>query len=244
MQKGTEGEHIVKSYDEELQHLNTTIVEMGGMTETQIQRAIESLIDRNPALAERVIQDDDNVDELNYEVDVQATRLLALRQPIASDLRTVVAALKISSDLERIADYATNIARRAIALSESPTSRRNYAIPRMARFAQQMIEKVLTAYVDRDVDKAMQVWESDSELDDMYTGLFRELLTYMIEDPRDITANTHMLFIAKHIERIGDHVTNISETIFFLVHGTRLREQRLKGKAPAPIVDFAEHRGS
>ena len=209
---------------------------MGGLAEHQIRRAIEALVEGDPVVAEAVIEDDDGVDDLNYEVDIQATRLLALRQPIADDLRTVVAALKISSDLERIADYASNIAWRAIALADARSSKRDYAIPRMARFAQQMIDDILTAYVERDVDKAMAVWRLDSELDEMYTGLFRALLTYMMEDARNITSATHLLFIAKHIERIGDHVTNIAETIFFLVHGSRMRERRVRGKAETVIT--------
>ena len=219
-------EHIVKSYDEELQRLNDTIVEMGGLTESQIAGAIEALVKRDPELAERIIEGDDKVDDLNYEVDIQATRLLALRQPMALDLRNVVAALKISSDLERIADYASNVARRSIALCETAPVKPVYGVPRMSRLAQEMIKDVLDAYVERDVSKAVAVWRADEEVDEMYISLFRELLTYMMEDPRNITPCTHVLFIAKNIERIGDHVTNIAETIYFLVHGERMREDR------------------
>ena len=225
-----DAEHIVKSYDEELKDLNDTIARMGGLTEAQIARAIEALVERNPELAEAVVEGDEAVDELNYDVDIKATRLLALRQPMALDLRNVVAALKIASDLERIADYASNIARRSIALSEVAPVRPVHAIPRMSRLAQQMIKDVLDAFVERNADKAMAVWASDSEVDEMYTSLFRELLTYMMEDPRSITPCIHLLFIAKHIERIGDHVTNIAETIHFLVHGTRMRGSRPRGK--------------
>jgi phosphate transport system protein len=223
------GAHIVKAYDDELEQLNGIIVKMGGLAEAQIARAIESLVKRHPDLAEQVIRDDDKVDELNYEVDMRATRLLALRQPMAMDLRNVVATLKISSDLERIADYAANVARRAITLSESAPLRPVQAIPRMGRFAQQMLKDALDAYVSRDVEKALAVWHSDASLDDRYTSFFRELLTYMMEDPRNITPCTHLLFCAKNIERIGDHITNISETIYFLVNGTRLRAERPRG---------------
>jgi phosphate transport system protein len=184
---------------------------------------------RYPELAEQIIRDDDKVDELNYEVDMKAMRLLALRQPMAMDLRNIVAALKISSDLERIADYAANVARRAITLSESAPMRPVQAIPRMARFAQQMLKDALDAYITRDVEKALAVWQADASLDDRYTSFFRELLTYMMEDPRNITPCTHLLFCAKNIERIGDHITNISETIYFLVNGTRRRIERPRG---------------
>jgi phosphate transport system protein len=225
------GAHIVKRYDEELEQLNNAIVKMGGLTEAQIARAIEAMVKRNPDLAETVIRDDDKVDELNYEIDTRAMRVLALRQPMALDLRNVVAALKIANDLERIADYASNLARRSINLNESAPVRPMQAIPRMGRFAQRMIKDALDAYISRDVEKALAVWNADVELDDRYTSFFRELLTYMMEDPRNITPCTHLLFCAKNIERIGDHVTNISETIYFLVNGTRLRAERPRGGA-------------
>lgn len=227
--KQTSGEHIVKSYDEELEQLNNDIIKMGGLTEAQIARAIESVVKRDPDLASRVIADDELVDELNYEIDIQTTRLLALRQPMALDLRHIVAALKISSDLERIADYAANISKRAITLSSAAPVPPVHSIPRMSRQAQQMVKDVLDAYIARDVNKAVAVWQSDESLDRMYTSLFREALTYMIEDPRSISMCTHLLFIAKNIERIGDHVTNIAETIYFLVHGNRMRATRPKG---------------
>jgi len=225
-----DAQHIVRSYDEELKDLNDTIAEMGGLTEAQIVRAIEALVTRKPELAEAVVEQDEAVDELNHRVDIKATRLLALRQPMALDLRNVVAALKIASDLERIADYASNIARRSIALSDVAPVRPVHSIPRMSRLVEQMIKDVLDAYVERDAAKAMAVWASDREVDEMYTSLFRELLTYMMEDPRRITPCTHLLFIAKHIERMGDHVTNVAETIHFLVHGTRMREARPRGR--------------
>ncbi len=225
-----DAEHIVKSYDEELKDLNDTIARMGGLTEVQIARAIEALVNRDPDLAKRVADSDEEVDELNHEIDIKATRILALRQPMALDLRNAVGVLKIASDLERIADYAANIARRSIALSEVAPVRPAHSIPRMGRLVQQMIKDVLDAYIERNADKAMVVWTSDREVDEMYTSLFRELLTYMMEDPRSITPCTHLLFIAKHIERMGDHVTNVAETIHFLVHGTRMRAARPRGR--------------
>ena len=231
-------QHIVKSYDQELAQLNNTIVEMGGITETQIEASIQAVVDRNPLLARQVIDNDDQVDDLNYEVDNMAMRLLALRQPMALDLRNVVAALKISSDLERIADYASNIARRSLALSEVDPVRPINAVPRMTRPILTMLKNVLDAYIHHDVDKAISVWHADEEVDDMYTSLFRELLTYMMEDARHITPCTHVLFIAKNIERIGDHITNISETIYFLVHGERLNEARPRGAGNDRITDI------
>ena len=148
---------------------------------------------------------------------------------MALDLRHIVAALKISADLERIADYAANISKRAITLSSEAPVPPVHSIPRMSRMAQQMVKDVLDAYIARDVDKAIKVWHADETLDNAYTSMFREALTYMMEDPRSISMCTHLLFIAKNIERIGDHVTNISETIYFLVHGDRMRETRPKG---------------
>ena len=220
------GEHIVKSYDEELQQLNSTIIKMAELTEVQVERAIKALVDRDGDLAYKIIDADDEIDGLNYEVDTQAMRLLALRQPMALDLRNVVAALKLSADLERIADYATNMARRTIPLIETDPMRPIYVIPRMGQSVMTMMTDVIEAYISRDAEKALDVWRADAFVDEMYVSLFRELLTYMMEDSRRITPCTHVLFIAKNIERMGDHVTNVCETIYFLVHGERLREQR------------------
>lgn len=226
------GDHIVKSYDQELEQLNNDIIKMGGLTEAQIARAVEAVVRRDPDLASRVIADDDLVDDINYTIDTHAMRLLALRQPMAQDLRHIVAALKISSDLERIGDYAANIAKRSVTLAGAAPVPPVHSIPRMSRMAQQMINEVLDAYIARDVDKALDVWHADETLDNVYTSLFREALTYMMEDPRSISLCTHLLFIAKNIERIGDHVTNVAETIYFLVHGERMRETRPKGAGP------------
>ncbi len=183
---------------------------------------------RDSELAAEIVAQDAAVDQLDKEVEALAMRLLALRQPMARDLREIVASLKISSDLERICDYAANVAKRSIALNQAPVARPAYAIPRMGKLAQVQITDVLDAYVHRDANKARQVWLADEELDELYTSLFRELLTYMMEDPRSITAGTHLLFMAKNIERIGDHATNIAETIYYLVNGTPLTETRPK----------------
>src|SRR5215471_4288891 len=222
-------EHLVRAYDEELQKLSNTIVEMGGLAESQLGTAIESVASRDTELAGRVLEGDHKVDQLERDLDNLAIRLLALRQPVARDLREIFAALKIGSDLERIADYACNVAKRSIALAQTPPVQPAYALPRMANFAQLQIKDVLDAYVERDADKAYAVWERDAELDEMYSSLFRELLTYMMEDPRSIGSCTHLLFMAKNIERIGDHATNIAENLYYLVNGAPLEELRPKG---------------
>jgi phosphate transport system protein len=222
-------EHIIKSYDEELARLNNAITQMGGLAESQLAAAIEAVVERDSDLAATVVEKDVQVDQLERDVGSLVMRLLALRQPIARDLREVLAPLKIASDLERICDYAANVAKRSIALNQLPPVRPAFALPRMARLAQTLTTDVLDAYVQRDAEKALRVWAQDEELDEMYSGLFRELLTYMMEDPRNITAATHLLFMAKNIERIGDHATNIAETLYFLIHGTPLNQARPKG---------------
>jgi phosphate transport system protein len=222
-------QHIIKSYDQELDRLSKMIVEMGGLAESQLADAIEAVTKRDSDLAARVIQDDEKVDQLERDLDNLAIRLLALRQPMARDLREIVAALKIAADIERICDYAANVAKRSIALAQSPPVQLVHALPRMAHLALLLVKDVIDAYVARDADKAMRVWNRDEELDAMYASVFREFLTYMMEDPRNIGACTHLLFMAKNIERIGDHATNIAENLYYLVHGTPLTEIRPKG---------------
>ncbi|HEX9808655.1 MAG TPA: phosphate signaling complex protein PhoU [Alphaproteobacteria bacterium] len=231
-------EHIVKSYDEELNHLNETILKMGGLAEAQLADALQTVATRNPDLAGETVREDSKIDALDFEVDQLVVRLLALRQPMAKDLRTIVAALKISPEIERIGDYAANVAKRAIALAEARPVRLASSIPRMGRLAQRMIKEVLDAYTEGNAEKAKQVWLKDKDVDDLYNSLFREVLTYMMEDPRNITPCTHLLFIAKNIERIGDHATNIAETIYFMVLGQPLTETRPKGdSSPFAVVE-------
>jgi phosphate transport system protein len=230
-------EHIIKSYDEELHRLNNTITEMGGLAETQIAAATEAVMKRNSELAADVIDADARVDRLETEIGTLAVRLLALRQPMARDLREILAALKIAGDLERICDYAANVAKRSIALRHAPPAEPIFALPRMAGLARSMTKDVIDAYVARDADKALIVWARDEELDEMYSGLFRELLTYMMEDPRNIAASTHLLFVAKNIERIGDHATNIAEDIYFLVHGKPLNQARPKADHSMAVLE-------
>lgn len=222
-------EHIVKAYDQELDQLNNTIARMGGLAELQLANAIEAVVKRDAELGATTVEADVRIDELEQEVQNQVVRLLALRQPMARDLRNIMAALKASADLERIADYATNVAKRVQPLTMSPVVPPLLSIPRMGALAQSLIKDVLDAYAERNLEKAMQVWRRDEELDEMYAAFFRELLTYMMEDPRNITPCTHLLFIAKNIERIGDHATNIAETVHFLVEGGLFREHRPKG---------------
>lgn len=222
-------DHIVKAFSQELHRLNSLVIQMGGIAESQIEASVQAVVKRDTDLATQVMQSDVRLDAHERDIDAESVRLLALRQPMAQDLRETLAALKIASDLERIGDYGANIAKRAIALSQVPPVRPAISIPRMGRLVQEMLKDVLDAYSERDVAKAISAWRRDEELDDLYTSLFREVLTYMMEDPRNITPCTHLLFIAKNLERIGDHATNIAETIHFLVVGQPLTEARPKG---------------
>src|SRR4051794_13194350 len=221
-------EHIVKSFAQELQRLSNLITQMGGVAEAQVESAVQALVRRDTAIASQVIQSDLRIDNYEREIDNETLRLLALRQPMASDLREIVSALKIAADLERIGDYAANIAKRSLALAQLPAVRPVGAIPRMGRLVQEIMKEVLDAFIERDVEKAVAARRRDEELDDLYTSLFREVLTYMMEDPRNITPCTHLLFIAKNLERVGDHATNIAETVHFLVTGQPLTATRPK----------------
>lgn len=222
-------EHVVKSFDEELGKLHARISEMGGLAESQLAGALRAAAQRDSAMAEKVIQGDQRVDELEKQVSNLVIRLLALRQPMAIDLRAIVAALKIASALERVADYAKNIAKRSIVLSQMPPARAMGGIERLGKLVLTALKDVLDAYAQNDVGKAQTVWKRDEEVDDMYNSLFRELVTYMMEDPRSITACTHLMFMAKNIERIGDYATNIAEIIHFKVEGKEIGEPRPKG---------------
>jgi phosphate transport system protein len=221
--------HIVSSFDEELDGLRSAISRMGGLVEAQLSNAIQAIAKRDDALATRCVEADKEIDDLEDQIEALTLRMLALRQPVAHDLRQILSALKTSHDLERMGDYATNVAKRASALSQLPEVGPINGIARMGRLTHRIITDVLDAYTERDVDRAMVAWERDEEIDQMYTSLFRELLTYMMEDPRNITACAHLLFVAKNIERIGDHATNIAETVYFEETGRRLQGNRPKG---------------
>lgn len=214
------GQHIVKSFDDELNWLDNTIAEMGGLAETQLAAAIDALVRRDAEKAAEIVEWDKRIDALDDEINSFTVRVLALRQPQASDLRITVAALKTAGELERIGDYAKNVAKRTVTLSKTPpVGSATGSIARMGGLVQTMIKNVLDAYVARDWEQAEDVRLRDEEVDQIHTSLFRELLTYMMEDPRNITACTHLLFIAKNVERMGDHATNIAEHIHFMVRG-------------------------
>jgi phosphate transport system protein len=225
-------EHTLKRFDEELERLNATISEMGGLTESQLAQALVALRERDAEAAERVIVEDPRIDALDLAVQEQTVRLLALRQPMAVDLRVILSSIKIAAALERIADYAKNTAKRTLVLPQgtSPQSAVN-GIDRLGRLVRTALKDVLDAFAHEDLAKARDVWQRDEEIDQVYTGLFRELLTYMMEDPRTITSCTHLLFMAKNIERAGDHVTNIAELVSFRVNGHGFDEVRPKGSA-------------
>jgi phosphate transport system protein len=222
-------DHIVRSYDAELERLTGEIQRMGELALRQLRGAIDAVMDRDSDKAMRIVKDDAAIDALEHDIGQDVVRLLALRQPMARDLREVLAALRIAADIERIGDYAANVAKRSIALNRSAKVELANALPRLARLAENLVAEVLAAYATSDAGRAIAAWTRDEELDEQYTGLFRELLTYMMEDPRTITACTHLLFMAKNLERIGDHATNIAEDIHFLVNGTPNPQMRRKG---------------
>ena len=222
-------EHIIKSYDYELTRLTGEIVRMGELSVTQLESAIDVVERRDERAAQRVVVNDDAIDLLEQEISHDVVRLLALRAPMAGDLRNVFAALRIAADIERIGDYAANVAKRSIPLSMVAPVAPVGGLGLLAELAATEVREVLLAYRDRDAERAYQVWKDDVVLDEAYTGYFRQLLTYMMEDPRNITPCTHLLFMAKNIERIGDHATNIAENVWFQVTGEPLNKQRSKG---------------
>ncbi|MGH7041276.1 MAG: phosphate signaling complex protein PhoU [Acetobacteraceae bacterium] len=232
----SEPQHLLRSFDQELARLRDLVSEMGGITENQVAGAARAILERDAAAAAQVMEDDKRVDALEQEVEQFVIRTLALRQPMAGDLRQVVAALKITGDLERIGDYAANVAKRSVVLAQFPLPYSLAGLGHMARLVQENLKTVIDAVGEADAEKAVRVWRSDLAIDDIYTGLFRELITYMMEDPRNITPCTHLLFIAKNLERIGDHATNIAETLHYVVTGVALTEARPKGDTSAYAV--------
>ena len=222
-------EHIVASFDDELNSLAQKIAEMGGLCEQHVAESVTALVNRDVALAQRVIAGDERIDELEKQIEESAVYMIARRQPMARDLREIMASIRIASDLERVGDLAKNTAKRVIAIETNFGSQRLVAgVEHMAELSLNQLKNVLDAFASRDLDAARSVWARDSEIDAMYTSLFRELLTYMMEDPRNITFCTHLLFCAKNIERIGDHATNIAETLHYLITGKPLAEERPK----------------
>jgi phosphate transport system protein len=219
-------EHIIKSYDQELSRLTGEIARMGELSVLQLEAAIDVVERRDERAAMRVVDNDDAIDLMEDEISHDVVRLLALRAPMARDLREVFAALRIASDIERIGDYATNVAKRAIPLSMVAPVPPARGLARLSDLAAASVRKVIQAYRDGDAERAHEVWKDDVKLDEAYTGLFRELLTYMMEDPRSISSCTHLLFMAKNIERIGDHATNIAENVWYVSTGENLTGSR------------------
>jgi phosphate transport system protein len=229
-------EHIVKSFEHELKRLRVLITDMGGMVENEVALACLAVLEQDNGAAGRAVEADPKVDAVEREVEQFVIRLLALRQPVAQDLRLIVAALKITAALERIGDYAANVAKRSIVLEQYNMPFSLTGLAHMSQLVQQNLKRVVDAFGEGDTDKALQVWRSDAMIDDIYNALFRELVTYMMEDPRNITPCTHLLFIAKNLERIGDHATNIAETIWYAVTGEPLADARPKGDSSAYAV--------
>lgn len=229
-------QHVVKSYDQELKRLRNMMTEMGGIVENQVALAAEAIMHRDSAAATRAVEDDPKVDALERDIEQFVIRLLALRQPMAGDLRQIVAALKMTGDLERIGDYAANVAKRSIVLGQFNLPYSLAGLAHMAHLVQQQLKSIIDAIGESDAEKAVEVWRSDQVVDDIYTAIFRELITYMMEDPRNITPCTHLLFIAKNLERIGDHATNIAETVHYAVTGEVLPDARPKGDTSAYAV--------
>ena len=232
-----ENAHIVKSFDQDLAQIEALILEMGGMVENQIMLALKALISRDEELAKSVRASDKAIDAVEVQVDELALRILALRQPMASDLRAVVCAMKVSSNLERIGDYAKNIAKRTVTLKDTASvGSSEKTLKRMGELVQGMIHDALNAYVAKDLAMVDELIARDEEVDHMHNTLFRELLTYMMEDPRHITSCMHLLFIAKNIERMGDHTTAVAEQIHYVVTGEVPEEDRPKSDMTSQMV--------
>jgi phosphate transport system protein len=222
--------HTAKAFDIDLQDIARLVSEMGGMTEKQIGDAIDALSKQDGPLAQRVISLDTKVDALQREIEEKSVLTIARRQPMAVDLRDVVGALRVANDLERIGDLAKNIAKRVPAISNDVQLQKVMrGVEHMADLVLTQVKDVLDSYARRDLNKALAVWRGDEEIDAVNNSLFRELLTYMMEDPRNITLCIHLLFCAKNIERMGDHATNIAETIYYMVEGHPLMDERPKG---------------
>jgi len=220
-------QHIVTSFEDDLQGLSRSIAEMGGRAEQIVEHSIAALLGADASLAHEVIEADKKVDALHRQIEESAILVIARRQPLAQDLRETVAAIRIASDLERIGDLGKNIAKRAVVIQNETFSQKvRVGVEHLAELGLRQVKKVLDAYASRDVEKAREVCAQDQEIDAVYTSLFRELLTYMMEDPRNITMCTHLLFCAKNLERIGDHATNIAETVFYLITGEQWVEPR------------------
>ncbi len=225
-------EHIVKSYEDELTQLAAEVARMGGLAEAQVASAVDAVARRDVALSEAVVGRDERLDLLEIDIEKRCIRLIALRQPMANDLRRTLAAIKIAGNLERCGDLAKSIAKRALVLTETePVTPLTRSIERMGKLVADRLREVLDAYTTSDLSRATAVWQRDQEVDEHYNSLFRELLTYMMGDPRTITPCAHLLFVAKNLERIGDHATNIAEIIHYEITGETIAAPRPKGAA-------------
>ena len=234
-------DHIVTSYDQELKSLMTKIAEMGGLAEGLVGDSVTALTRMDVTLAQKVVLTDARLDRLQHEVEERAILLIARRQPMALDLREIMASLRISNDLERVGDLAKNIAKRVTAMTGGMVAKQLViGVEHLAEIALEQLKDVLDAFTMRDDAAALKVRKRDDEIDALYTSLFRELLTYMMEDPRNISFCTHLLFCAKNIERIGDHATNIAETVHFVVTGEQIVEERLKSDGSSTMGVFGK----
>lgn len=223
-------EHTTKAFDEDLQELTRLVAEMGGLAERQILDSVDALVRRDEALGARVVATDQDLDHLQRVIEERAVLTIARRQPMAVDLRAIVGALRVATDLERIGDLSKNIGKRVTALdNDFQPLQLIRGLEHMTELVQAQVKTVLDAYAAHDLPAAMDVWKGDEEVDAICTSLFRELLTYMMEDPRNISLCIHLMFCAKNIERIGDHATNIAETVFYMVEGQPILDKRPKG---------------
>ena len=234
--------HIVSAYEEDLSSLNSKIAKMGGLAEQVVGQSLEALERRDRTLAERTIEQDEAIDRLEVEIENDVGVMIVKRQPVAYDLRQVMAPFRIATDLKRIGDLGKNIAKRTLATgSEAPPRQLMLGLKHMGELALMQLKEVLDAFIERDADHALKVWYKDEGIDSTYNSVFRELLTYMMEDPQNIGLCTHLLFGAKNLERIGDHTTNIAETVYFVVHGATINDQR--PKADTTSISLAAVKG-
>ena len=225
----TEAPHTVKSYEEELKNLNSNVIKMGGFCEEALGKAIQAITTRNSDNAESVIQEDEKIDKFETLIEQQVVNLIALRQPMAIDLRETVTALKISSDLERIGDLAKNISKRTLLLNENLPKNLVDSLIRVSTNVQKQLKAVLDSYLERSAAVAINVWESDEQIDDLTNLCMNEVISYLKENEKNLEDGTHLLFVTKNIERIGDHTTNVAEQVYFLVTGEYLEGDRPKG---------------
>ena len=223
-------DHTAKAFDTDLQDIKRKVAEMGGLAERQIADATRALVERDVDLAERVITTDPTIDAMQHEIEEKAVLTIARRQPMAVDLREIVGAMRVCNDLERIGDHAKHIGKRVVVLdADFHAQKLIRGVEHMAELVGALLKQVLDAYASRDLAAALAVWNGDEEVDALCTALFRELLTYMMEDPRNITLCIHLMFCAKDIERMGDHATNIAETVYYMIEGRPITDQRPKG---------------